>query len=115
MAPDGQGRARSAAGEGQVELAKVEGGGGEVQFAAGGGQTAAGEPIQDLLQVADAGFDGCAATLVELGTRLSAQPVAHGFSGCGAGRYRPDGRGGVGGSGLVAGLAQRDQPVGSGC
>ena len=51
---------------GEVDLAEVEGGGGQVELAGGVVQAAAGEPVEDLLQVADAGFDGGAATFVKL-------------------------------------------------
>ena len=55
-----------------MDLAEVEGGRGEVQFAGRGGQAASGEPVKDLLQVPDAGFDGRSAALVEAGTVLGA-------------------------------------------
>jgi hypothetical protein len=37
-----------------VDLAEVEGDGGEMEFAGRRAQAAAGEPVKDLLQVADA-------------------------------------------------------------
>lgn len=48
-----------------VDLHEVEGAGGELEFAEGGIQSAAGEPVEDLLQVSDCWFDGGAAPLVE--------------------------------------------------
>ena len=54
-------------GEGGVDLAEVEGGGGEVQFAADGVEASAGHPGQEFLEVADAGFDGGASAFVERG------------------------------------------------
>ncbi len=48
-----------------VDFHQVEGAGGEVEFAACVVQAAAGEPVEDLLEVADAGLDGRASAFVE--------------------------------------------------
>ncbi len=48
-----------------MDLEKVEGCGGQVEFAGRGVEAAAGEPVDDLLQVADTGFNGGAAAFVK--------------------------------------------------
>jgi hypothetical protein len=49
---------------GSVDLREVERGGCQVQFVGRVVQTAAGEPVNDFLEVADAGLDRCATPLV---------------------------------------------------
>lgn len=78
------------------------------------GQAAARESAEDRLEVADARFDGRAAALVELCAVLGAQPVPHQFPRCRLVRGEIEHWLGSGCSALVTGLAQRDQPVGSG-
>src|SRR5437660_299643 len=79
-----------------VDPEEVEHCGGEVGFADGGGQAAAGEGVEDLLQVADGGFDGGAAAGVELGAFGGAESVVHRVAGAGV-------LGGRAGGGVVAG------------
>src|SRR5215212_8441943 len=107
------GRPLCSGGSGAVDLEEVEGGGGEVGFAGDCFEAAAGEPVEQFLEVPDGGFDGGAAAGVELCALGGAEPVLHrlawaGVSGWGSGR-------GVVAGGLAdrAGLAGGDEPVGA--
>lgn len=63
-----------------MDLEEVEGCGGQVKLAGRGVEAATGEPVDDLLRVADAGFDGRATAFVKFGAFRCSQPVPHEFA-----------------------------------
>ncbi len=62
---------------GAVDLHEVEGAGGELQFAEGGVQSAAGESAEDCLEVSDCWFHGSAAPLVEGPSAIGSKTMLH--------------------------------------
>ena len=96
-----------------MDLAEVEGGRGQLDFGVGMLESSAGEPVEDLLQVANGRFDSCAASFVQLVPVGGSEPVLVDLPGVGAGRWWPFGWVAGRGAGLVTALSGGDEPVGS--
>ena len=92
---------------GSVDLQQVEGCGGEVDLGGGCGQSASAEPVDDLLEVADRGFNGGPSPFVAGCALGGAQPVVHRLARAGARRRVAFGGPPAGVVVLAAALAQR--------